>query len=391
MGKRWFSSAWWEKTLNHCINLWCVKKEFKATCTLSNKDINVEYMGFGALKQHAEKQKHKGFASHLSKVEEEMDTHVKETEQKEQKSKKVMHEFFMKKNDKPKDDTETLQDEGNKTGDTQKEVWSIKQMVVRAEIIATLHFAAHSLPFSSSQSLAACYQQQFPDSLIARHVTFGAIKMSYMVSYGLGPYFRQMIIKDIIEGHSYFTLHFDGTVSAQTKKHMDLLVHYWSEREHIVKVKYLTSIMFGHATASRVVEEMLQTLEELALPLRLMLSLGMDGPNVNKSILSKFNSIKVKKGFKELITCPTSCIIHVCHSSFRKGLSKYGSNAAKLCISLFYFFSKLSCRHADLFEMEESLGLEELVLHCHVQSLAISCTCIGTPGTNQGGLEKVVY
>ena len=80
------------------------------------KTLNVEYMGFGALKQHAEKQKHKGFASYLSKVEEEMDTHVKETEQKQQKSKqKVMHEFFMKKSDKPKDETEKLQDEGNKT------------------------------------------------------------------------------------------------------------------------------------------------------------------------------------------------------------------------------------------------------------------------------------
>ena len=56
--------------------------------------------------------------------------------------------------------------------------------------------------------------------------------------------------------------------------------------------------MFGHATASKVVEEMLQTLEELALPLQLMLSLGMDGPNVNKSILSKFNSIKVEKDSK---------------------------------------------------------------------------------------------
>ena len=36
-----------------------------------------------------------------------------------------MHAFFMKKSDKPKDDTETLQDKGNKTGqteDTQKEV-----------------------------------------------------------------------------------------------------------------------------------------------------------------------------------------------------------------------------------------------------------------------------
>ena len=99
-----------------------------------------------------------------------------------------------------------------------------------------------------------------------------------------------------------------------------------------------------------------------------MLSLGMDGPNVNKSILSKFNSIKDVKGFKELISCPTSCLIHVCHNSFRKGLSKCGSNAEKLCISLFYFFSKSSCRHADLFEMEESLRLEELVLHHHVQS-----------------------
>ena len=88
--------------------------------------------------------------------------------------------------------------------------------------------------------------------------------MSYMVSYGLGSYFRQMIIKDIIEGHLYFTLHFDKTILPQTKKYMDLLVCYWSGREHIVKVKYLTSIMFGHATASRIVEEMLQTLEKLA-------------------------------------------------------------------------------------------------------------------------------
>ena len=83
---------------------------------------------------------------------------------------------------------------------------------------------------------------------------------------------------------------------------------------------------------------------------------------------ASFNSINVKKVFKELISCPASWLIHVCHNSFRKGLSKYENNAEKLCISLFYFFSKSSCRHANLFEMEEFLGLEELVLHCHVQS-----------------------
>ena len=183
-----------------------------------------------------------------------------------------------------------------------------------------------------------------------------------MVSYGLGPYFRQMITKDFVEGNSYFTLHFDRQSQHRQKKHMDLLVCYWSEREHVVKVKYIISIMFGDAKADTVVDEMLQTLEELALPLRLMLSLGMDGPSVNKSILKKLNKIKMEQGLKELISCPLSCPIHVCQNSFRKGLSKYGINAEKLCISLFYFFNKSSCRHADLLEMEESLGLEELVL-----------------------------
>ena len=50
--------------------------------------------------------------------------------------------------------------------------------------------------------------------------------MAYMVAYGLGPYFQQATVKKIIQGNSYFTLHFDETVSAQMKKHVDLLVCY---------------------------------------------------------------------------------------------------------------------------------------------------------------------
>ena len=92
-------------------------------------------------------------------------------------------------------------------------------------------------------------------------------------------------------------------------------MHYWSERDNAVKVKYLTSVMFGHATADLVVKEMLQTFEQLTLLLLLMLSLGMDGPTVNKSILSKLNTVKKDKRWKQLVSCPTSCLIHVCHNS----------------------------------------------------------------------------
>ena len=57
----------------------------------------------------------------------------------------------------------------------------------------------------------------FPDAFIAKCVTIGSAKMSYLVSYGLGPYFNQMTIREMAEGHSYFTLHFHEIVAAQMK------------------------------------------------------------------------------------------------------------------------------------------------------------------------------
>ena len=89
------------------------------------------------------------------------DVHVKEAKQTEDKStQKVTQEFFMKKSDKPLHNLDILQNIEAELGQTvatgQQVVWSIKQMVVRAEIIATLHFAAQNLSFSSSQNLSAC-------------------------------------------------------------------------------------------------------------------------------------------------------------------------------------------------------------------------------------------
>ena len=126
-------------------------------------------------------------------------------------------------------------------------------------------------------------------------------------------------------------------------------------------MRCLASIMLGHAKADTVVHEMLKTLEKLAFSLKLVLSLGMDGPNVNKSILGK----KKEKGFKPLVRCSVSCLFHVCHNSFYKGVKQYGDNAEELCMNLYYFFKNNPCRRKDLFEIEEALNLEELVLLWH--------------------------
>ena len=73
-------------------------------------------------------------------------------------------------------------------------------------------------------------------------------------------------------------------------------------------------------------KEILGVLEKLVIALRLMLSLGMDGPNMNKSIMHNISQVKKEKekGYQPLVKCPPSCPIHICHHSFQKGMAQYG-------------------------------------------------------------------
>ena len=95
-----------------------------------------------------------------------------------------------------------------------QKLWTLPQLVAKAEIIATLQYASQNIPYSCADALEECYKQQFPDSAIAKHISLGSQQMSYMVAYGLVPYFQQATVKEIIQGNSYFTVHFDETVSA---------------------------------------------------------------------------------------------------------------------------------------------------------------------------------
>ena len=72
---------------------------------------------------------------------------------------KLMQDFFVKSG-KKKSDTETIQakvmDVGQGTSSQQDQTWTLKQMAVKAEIIAMLHFAAHNVSFGSGKNLPLC-------------------------------------------------------------------------------------------------------------------------------------------------------------------------------------------------------------------------------------------
>ena len=97
---------------------------------------------------------------------------------------------------------------------------------------------------------------------------------------------------------------------------------------------------------------------------------------VNKSIRYKLNDIKQEKGLPKLVMCPPSCLIHVCHNSFRKGLAQFGQNAEELCLNLYYFFKKSPCRN-------------ELVVLC-TKLMVVSCPSFAESSHCEGSLEEVI-
>ena len=230
-------------------------------------------MGFAAMKQHIEKLKHWGFSEHLSQsltghetdLKTEWKRHRHSQQPKRKAHKSVLHQFFIKKSSAATKERMCQGTPSAASSSTHEEGWTVKKQAIKAEIIATLQLSSQNMPFSAAESLAMCYQQQFPDSLIGKSAGIGPNKMSYVVAYGLRPYFTDMTIRELIEGPSYFTLHFDETVNAQVIKQMDVLVWFWSETHNEVRVKSLTSVMFGDARAEDVVKEILGVLDRLAI------------------------------------------------------------------------------------------------------------------------------
>ena len=140
-------------------------------------------------------------------------------------------------------------------------------------------------------------------------------KVSYVIGHGLGPYFLQKTVDDILNTPiTYFTLHFDETTS-QIKKQFDILVRFYSDNHNELRVRFLKAVGFGHAYAESVANELCETLQKFSLPLKYLLSLSSDGPNVNKAIKTIINS-KLKANYQRELVNTRPCQLHVVHNSF---------------------------------------------------------------------------
>ena len=184
----------------------------------------------------------------------------------------------------------------------------------------------------------------FVDSTIAQHMTMSRTKVSCMMGYGLGPHFLRMTVDGILSLlKTYYTIHFDETTTVQVKKQIDVLVIYFSQTNGKIKVRFLKALVFGHVFGEKVGDELLKTLEELGLPLKLLLSISSDGPNVNKTVKANINA-KLKQCFKSQLVNTGSSQFHVVHNTFGKGLESYGEDIDELVHRSVLFLQVICCK-----------------------------------------------
>ena len=120
-----------------------------------------------------------------------------------------------------------------------------------------------------------------------------------------------------------------------------------------------------------VANELCETLQKFSLPLKYLLSLSSDGPNVNKAIKTIINS-KCKANYQRELVDTGPCQLHVVHNSFRKGVEGYGSDVENWCIDIYYLLKLSPPRREDNADVQQKLNLDEFVFLQHVQSWWLS-------------------
>jgi len=130
-------------------------------------------------------------------------------------------------------------------------VISTEEQTARAEILQLLRLVKHDQSFSSCDDLVATLRASFNDP-VAHAVTLGSTKVSYSFSYGLGPYYHDLLINDI--KNAWNSMIVDETSTERNTKQFDIHLRYWSPTKDRIVHQYMTTSFLGYARADDLTE-----------------------------------------------------------------------------------------------------------------------------------------
>ncbi|CAF1279750.1 unnamed protein product [Adineta ricciae] len=229
---------------------------------------------------------------------------------------------------------------------------SFSDQVTRAETLWAMNAARHGYSYLSCDGSSDLFKKMFPDSNIAQQIKMERVKLSYVISHGLGPFFHRGLIQDIKQCER-FVLCFDEQKNHQNSKQLDLLLKYWSVQKQCVVTRYYKSVLLGHAPAHTIRDSILDSFRTDGIDIKRLLMIGRDNPNVNKTI-EKLLDEELKKVGGELLKIGP-CHIHVVHNAFKAGTTKSCWHIHTFCIDIWSWFRHSPARKEDFANIADEL------------------------------------
>lgn len=225
----------------------------------------------------------------------------------------------------------------------------VKEQCTRGEIIASLNCVDKHYSYNSFRDFSAILQAMVPDSQIAKEMSLSYTKLSYIIAFGLAPFFKKQLIQQLSTASSYIVCFDEAMNNISQKGQMDVLIQFWDETANRVAIKYLTSVFLGHATAADLFEKFKEAMG--GLDMKKIEQICMDGPSVNLKFLRDFKAKYENDPNDPALLDIGTCGLHVVHGAFQFGHKATEWKLNSILSAMYYLFKDSPARRQDFFDI----------------------------------------
>lgn len=368
-----FQDSWLKKTDKYgtLVSLYAKKIPNKPNfclCTVCGRQFSI-VKGFEKIDQHAGTAKHK---NNMSSNKSQMTLTEQNSFVSTSLSNVSLTKVSMPSDVIPAQGTSNMTGAVGKPKTTMLQLCNPKEDALSAEIYHCIDLVCCKYSENSSKHKKELYVKMFPGS-ISESMTLSPAKVSYLISDGIGPYFRNILLTDLNYDYLTASLEYDETTNNENKNELQIRIIFWSERDDMVVNRHLVTKFIEKADGKSLFEHLSNAVLSNGLTLKQILFLGKDGPKVNYKTERLFDEEKKKvhegKGLLKL----GSCNIHIVHNAMSKGLDTLAIDVSDFIIKIHLFFERSNLRWINYTNSQKEKKVKQikLVKHLHVRWLSI--------------------
>ena len=216
---------------------------------------------------------------------------------------------------------------------------------MKACIIWTLTSVMKDFSNRSGDDLHKVFRAMFTDSAIASNFQLGKDKLKYLTNWGLAPYFKELLGRDI-QRVDFVVICYDESLNDSIQKcQMDFHVRYWDPIDMRVKVRYWGAKFLGHSSNSDILKHFNDAVSEIGLVK--VLQVSMDGPSVNHKFYKELVKHREQLGIPNKMIDIGSCGLHIIHCAFKTGMTKTNWNVDQTLRGSYQLLHDTPARRAD--------------------------------------------